>query len=276
MRRFAFTGAALFTALPLLAQDAREIVRKSVELDQLNWARRRDYTWVGHETERYLDSNGTVKSTKSKAWETLILYGEPHRRETESDGKPLSADEQRKQLDKLDKAIAKLEHETPEQRQHRIAALDRQREKDWAFLREVPDLYDLRIEGEMTLDGRPVWIIQATPRADAHPNSSDAKALLKIRGKVWIDKAEYQWVRIEAETTGTISYGIFLARLDPGAKLVFEQERVNNEVWLPKHIYTRGSGRVALLKRISMEDDLTWTNYRKFQVDSKIVSDKGH
>ncbi|HLK18217.1 MAG TPA: hypothetical protein VKT81_04640 [Bryobacteraceae bacterium] len=276
MRRFALAWAALISTLPLFAQDARAIVRKSVELDQLNWARRKDYTWVGRETERYLDSNGTVKSTKSQSWETLVLYGEPHRREIERDGKKLPPEEQRKQQEKLDKAIAKLEHETPEQRQHRVAERDRQREKDWAFLREIPDLFDLRIEGETTLDGRDVWVIQATPRPESHPSSGDAKALLKIRGKIWVDKAEYQWVRIEAETMGTISYGIFLARLDPGAKLVFEQERVNNEVWLPKHMHTSGSGRVALLKRISMEDDLTWSNYRKFQVDSKIISDKSY
>jgi hypothetical protein len=76
---------------------------------------------------------------------------------------------------------------------------------------------------------------------------------------------------LEAETTGTISYGVFLARLHPGAKLVFEQERVNGQVWLPKREYTRGSGRVGLLKKIRMEEELTWNNYRRFETESKIV-----
>jgi hypothetical protein len=57
------------------AQDAREIVRRSVELDQANWLRMKDYTWIARETERHLDCSGQVKSQDSKAWETVILYG---------------------------------------------------------------------------------------------------------------------------------------------------------------------------------------------------------
>jgi hypothetical protein len=32
-----------------------------------------------------------------------------------------------------------------------------------------------------------------------------------------------------------------------------------------------GKGRIALLKRIAEDDEITWTDYRKFQVDSRIV-----
>ena len=88
---------------------------------------------------------------------------------------------------------------------------------------------------------------------------------------MWIDKTGYQWVKIEAETTETISWGIFLARLNPGAKLVFEQTRVNDEVWLPRRQWMRGSGRIGLLKKLAMEDEITWSGYRKFQAESKIV-----
>ena len=265
-------AVAIFSTIPLHAQDAREIVRKSVELDQANWARMKDYTWVVHNTERYLDSEGHTKSVKSAAWETVVLAGEPHRRTIERDGKPLPGDEQRKQQEKLDKVVAKLDRETPEQREHRLQEFEKEREKDRAFLREIPDLYDFRLEGDGTIDGRDVWVIAAMPKAGAHPTSGDAKALLKIRGKIWIDKSEYQWVRLEAETLDTISYGVFLARLNPGAKLVFEQTRVNDEVWLPKREFTSGSGRVGLVKKIAMEQELEWTNYRKFQVQSRVVS----
>ena len=202
----------------------------------------------------------------------MVLAGETHRRILERDGRPLPADEQRKQQEKLDKAVAKLERETPEQRAHRLAEIEKEREKDREFLREIPDLYDFRLEGDATIEGRDVWVIVATPKLDARAKSGDAKALLKIKGKIWIDKTEYQWVRLEAETLGTISYGLFLARLNPGAKLVFEQTRVNDEVWLPKREITSGSGRVGLVKKIAMEQELVWTNYRKFQVQSRVVS----
>jgi hypothetical protein len=265
-------AVALAAAGALLAQDAREIVRKSVELDQADWARMKDYTWIARETDRSLDSGGRVKSEKTDEWETVILYGEPHHRMLERDGKPLSADDQRKEQQKLDKAVAKLEHESPEQRARREAEYEKQREKDREFLREVPDLFDFKLLGDERIDGHDVWVISATPKPGYKPEHSDAKPLLKVRAKMWIDKAEYQWVRLEGETTATISFGLFIARLNPGAKLVFEQTRVNDEVWLPKREIISGAGRVGLVKKLAGEQEVTWNNYRKFQVDSKVVA----
>jgi hypothetical protein len=256
----------------LCAQDPREIVRKSVELDQADWARMKDYTWIARETDRGLDSRGNVKSVKTDAWETVILYGEPHRRMLERDGQPLSADDQRKEQQKLDKAVAKLEHERPEQRARREAEYEKDRAKDRDFLREVPDLFDFKLLGDEKVDGHAVWVISATPKPGYRPRHSDAKPLLKVQAKMWIDKAEYQWVRLEAETTATISFGLFIARLNPGAKLVFEQTRVNDEVWLPKREVISGAGRVGLVKKLAGEQEVTWNNYRKFQVDSKVVA----
>src|SRR5882724_3980588 len=272
MRWIVLFEAAVISALTLSAQDAREIVRKSVELDQANWLRMKDYTWTARETERRLDSKGAAKSVESRAWETLVLYGEPHRRIIERDGKPLAHEEQRKQQEKLDKAVAKLQSETPQQRQRRVAEFEKDRQKQREFLREIPELYDFRLEGEAKVDGYDAWVIAATPKPGYRPRQHDAKPLLKIKGKLWIDKSEYQWVRVEAETTDTISFGLFLARLNAGAKLVFEQTRVNDEVWLPKREFARGTGRIGLLKKVAMEEELTWSNYRKFQVESKVVS----
>jgi hypothetical protein len=262
----------LAVASILQAQDAREIVRKSVELDQADWARMKDYTWIARQTDRSLDSRGRVKSETTDAWETVVLYGEPHRRMLERDGKPLSAEDQRKEQQKLDKAVAKLERESPEQRARREAAYEKDREKDREFLREVPDLFDFQLLGDAKIDGHDVWIISATPKPGYRPRHSDAKPLLKVQAKMWIDKAEYQWVRLEAETTATISFGLFIARLNPGAKLVFEQTRVNDEVWLPKREIISGAGRVGLVKKLAGEQEVTWNNYRKFQVDSKVVA----
>jgi len=272
MRLIVGLGVVAVSVANLCAQDAREIVRKSVELDQANWLRMRDYTWIAHETERSLDSRGGVKSEKSETWETLVLSGQPHRRMLERDGRPLKSDEQRKEQAKLDRVAAKLEHETPEQRQRRVSEYEKEREKDREFLREVTDLYDFHLEGEQQVDGHAAWVIAATPKPGYQPEHRDAKPLLKIRGKVWIDQAEYQWVRLEAETTDTISFGLFIARLNPGAKLVFEQTRVNDEIWLPKRESVSGSARLGLVKKVAMEQELVWSNYRKFQVESKVVA----
>lgn len=264
-------AALLLTAAVVCAQDARDIVRKSVDLDQTNYQRLRDYTWTARSTERHFDSAGKMKSEDRSAWETVILDGEPYRRMLERDNRPLTADEQRKEQERLDKVVAKLSHETPEQRSRRLAEYDARRRKDRDFLREIPDAYDLKIDSETEVDGRPVWVISGTPKAGYHGKDRESKALEKIRGKLWVDKSTYQWVRLEAETTETISFGVFLARLSPGATVVFEQTPAADALWLPKRLYMKGAGRVGLVKKIVIDEEVTWSDYHKFQVTSKIV-----
>lgn len=264
-------AAAIGSGLASAAEDAREIVRKSVELDQANWLRMKDYTWKARSVEKHFDGAGKVKSTEENAWETVILDGEPYRRMLERNGRPLTPAEQKKEDEKLDKATAKLARETPEEKQRRMADYEKDRRKEREFLREIPDAYDLRIESQTQVDGRSVWVIAGTPKAGYHARARDAKALLKVRGKIWVDQTNYQWVRIEAQTTETISFGLFLARLNPGAALVFEQTPVSGDLWVPQRLYLKGSGRLGLVKKIAMDQEITWSNYRKFQVDSKIL-----
>ncbi len=97
--------------------------------------------------------------------------------------------------------------------------------------------------------------------------------LLKVRGRMWIDQATCQWAKVEAETTDTISWGWVLARLSPGAKMTFEQTEVSPDLWFPKRLLLSGMGRVGLVKRLAQDEEIEWSNYRKFSVDSKIVSD---
>jgi hypothetical protein len=261
-------GALLF---PAAAQDAREIVRRSVELDRDNWIERADYTWVGHSRERHFDAHDQVTSDHRETWETLILDGLPFTRMLARDGKPLPPAEQRKQQQKLDRETARLASETPEEKQKRAADFEKSRRRERAFLLEIPDAFDLHLDGSDTIDGQDVWVVSGVPKPGYQTKTRDGAALSKIRGKMWIEKAGYQWVRVEAETIETISFGLFLARLSPGAKLVLEQTRIDDELWLPKREYMVGKGRIALLKRIAEDDEITWSDYRKFSVDSRIV-----
>lgn len=63
-----------------------------------------------------------------------------------------------------------------------------------------------------------------------------------------------------------------MVRLHPGTRLEFETVKVGEEVWMPSHAWVRGNGRLALLKKINVEIDSRWDNYRKFQADSRTVA----
>ncbi len=88
---------------------------------------------------------------------------------------------------------------------------------------------------------------------------------------MWIDKHDYNWVKAEAETTDTISFGLFLARVHKGSHFSFEQTRLNNEVWLMRRFYLNASARLVLLKNEAVEQEDTFSNYKKFSSESRVL-----
>jgi hypothetical protein len=267
-----FVICAIGRAQVRAEDNAREIVQRSVSKDLINWSLAKDYTYLIRDQDKELDKSGKVKKTESTVEEVSHLYGEPYTRLIEKDGKALPDKDSRKEEDKLAKFMAKREHETDQQREKRLAEREKRRAKEREFLKEVVDAYDLKLIGEDKIDGHDAYVIAAEPRPGYHGKADDAKYFSKIRGKIWIDKAEYQWVKVEAETIDTISFGLVLFRLYKGAHLQFEQARVNEEIWLPKHVHIEAAGRVGLVLRGSIEADSRFENYRKFQTDSHMVS----
>jgi len=116
-----------------------------------------------------------------------------------------------------------------------------------------------------------MWIIRALPKPGYKPKLKRADLLTKLRGTIWVDQADYQWVKAEVEVIDPISFGWGLVRLEPGSILNFEQVRVNDEVWLPAHISVRAGARIAFLRKLREELDITYRDYKKFQADSRII-----
>lgn len=251
--------------------DPREIVRRSVEADQRNTKLAKNYTYQERIVEKRLDGNGRPKKQETKTYDISILYGEPYRRLIERDDRPLKEDEEKKENEKLNKFIAKLKDENPKDREKRLAEADKRREDQRAFAREIVDAYNFRLLGEDRVDGRGVYVIEATPRPDFKPKRPHAELLSKFRGTMWIDKNEYQWVKMQAETIDTVSFGLLLFRLRKGSTLSFEQTRVNEEIWLPRHIAVDASARVALMMNAQFQQETSFSNYRKFVTDSRIL-----
>jgi len=248
--------------------DPVEIVRKSVDRDANNFARIKNYTFIEREEDRDVDSKGKVKKTESETAEVLILMGRPYARTIAKNDKPLSEKEQQAEQRKLDREVAKRERESEGER----GRYERDRAESRKFLQELPAAFNFKLLGTETLSGKPVWVIDATPKPGYKPRQERAKVLSRIHAKLWIDQTEYQWVKMEAEALDTLSFALNLIRVAPGAKLHFEQVRVNDEVWLPSLFSVQGSVRVAYVKKLAGGMDVTYRDYRKFQSDSKLVT----
>jgi hypothetical protein len=261
-------------ALPavLYAQDPLEIIRRATELDRRNTEISRSYTFLQRQEQRELDSNGRLKKSETETFDVTLLEGSPYRRLVARDDKPLSPKDQRKEEEKLQKSIADRRKETPEQRERRVADWERKQQRQREPLKELPEAFDFKLTGEESLNGGVAYAIEGTPKPGYRPKSASTAFFPKVKLHLWIDKKDYQWVKIDLESLDTITFGGFLIRLARGSHVTIETTRINNEVWLPKRAVIKGSVRIALVKVMRGEITFTFSDYKKFQTDSRIVS----
>jgi len=253
--------------------DAREIVRRSITAELENSKRAKNYTFLQRTEERELDDGGKVKSKQSKTYDVTMLQGSSYRRLIERNDLPLLPKEEKKEQDKLRTSLVDRRRETPAQREKRVSEYDNRPGRNRAMLHEIPEAFDFRLLREEEVDSRRVYVIQGTPRAGYRPQSADARILLpKLKLTAWIDKADFNWVKMNAEVIETITWALCLFKLSPGARFELQQTRVNDEVWLPKHTWAMLSARVAFVKKVNLEQEATFRNFRKFQSDSQMVS----
>jgi hypothetical protein len=270
-------GVRLFTMLFCLsvlaaAQDARGIVRRSVELDLKNAELSRSYTFLQRQETRELDGSGKTRKHDIKTYDVTLLEGSPYRRLVARNDQPLPPKEQQLEEEKLRNSIEQRRKETPEQKERRIADWKRKQEKQREPLQELPDAFDFKIAGEETIDGAAAYIIDATPKPGYRPRASSASVFPKVKARFWIDKKDYQWAKLDMETLDTISFGGILVRLAKGSHLLMEQARINQEVWLPKRVSVQASARVLLVKGYRADILFTFSDYKKFQTESRVVS----
>ena len=252
-------------------EQIREFLLRAEEKDLENDKRQRDYTYIERQEEQKLDGHGAVKKTESRTSEILEIYGEPVARLTAKDDKPLSADEAKKEEEKIQKIIDKRKNESEEDRRKRLEKDEKNRAEGRKFVLEIADAFNFRLVGSETMDGRDTWVLEGEPRPGYEPKQRGAKMLSKFQGRVWIDKGEAQWVKLDIVAIDTLSFGFVLARIHKGTRVLVELTKVNDEVWLPKHIQFHLDARIALFKGYNEDVEVKFRDYKKFRTATKMT-----
>ena len=227
------------------------------------------YSYTQRSTRRAVDKNGVLKDDGSETWQLSFYKGNRIRRLVEKNGKPLSPAEQKdadrdaeKRVEEIEKELAKKEKdpERPAEESRRIS------------LAEVLRASRLVNPRRERFRGRDVIVFDFEP----NPNFDykNAKSMLKLFGKMagvmWIDEKDKQVARIEAYLADSFNIGGgVLAKLRKGASFTMEQERLNDEIWLPSLAVINLSVRVLLVKGIDVNQEIRSYDYRKFATEVK-------
>jgi hypothetical protein len=228
------------------------------------------YSYTRKVTTREVEKDGSLHDTETDTHQLSFYKGYRIERRIEKNGKPLSdseqADEDRavaKRTEEIEKRIAKAEKNDSKEED------TKQRSVSIAELLRSSQLKNPRRE---LLRGRKVIVFDFEP--DPSFDFKNAKSMLKFFGKtagvIWVDEEDKQAVRIEAYLADTFSVGGgLLIKLNKGASFVAEQERVNDEIWLPSMMEINLTAKILMLKGIDVNQVVRSYDYRKFKTEVK-------
>ena len=227
---------------------------QSVAATERSWQARNHYVYMERDEDRRLDSLGQVKSENVDVTRMILVNGARFEQLMEHNGQLPSAVEQKKSNEDLEK----LKHETLAEQ---IVRIEKDQENK-SFLRDLLEAFDFHLMGEEIVDGRPAYVLQATPHPGYHAHGKFAKMFSKVEGKLWVDKQDFGWIKVDGQVTQSFSMGLFVARVQRGSRIILEQTCVGDAFWVPKRLEVRASARILFLKNLDMDRILTYTDYR--------------
>ncbi|MDQ3800638.1 MAG: hypothetical protein M3384_14410 [Acidobacteriota bacterium] len=239
-----------------------------------------NYSYTATRVEREIDKAGNLieKGTETVSFSFYKSYRVT--RLLAKNGKPLSpgerADEDKKvekQIREIEERIAEKEKKQQQQQQQRdVAANKAGTPSNEGGEGQRITLSDA-LRGSLLVNprrerlrGRDVIVFDYEPNPDYKPQTRFEKVFALCSGAVWVDAADKQIVRLEASLTQ--SSGNFLAKLKRGASFTLENERVNDEIWLPSLADINLSVRI-LFAGININNLIRYGDYKRFDTQVK-------
>jgi hypothetical protein len=260
----AFVGNALLLAVTAAATllavsppNPQEIIRKSVTATKLDWAEAAKYSYVDRDVE-----SKRHDPRMSKTYRVLMIDGSPYNFVTASDDRPLSPDEKLAEQRKLQRATEKRQNESERERQRRVEKYRRESEHNHEMLQEMVEAFQIQLAGEAEVDGHVCWVLDAAPKPGYDPSSHEGRVLKGMIGRLWIDKASYQWVKVHAEVVKPVSLYGFLAKVGPGTEFDLEQMPVAGDIWMPKAFNVRVKASALGVFNENSEEHDTYRDYQ--------------
>ena len=245
--------------------DADTIIRRSGEAIRSDWQAAPRFNYL----ERDLERQGT------RTYQVTMILGSPYRRLIEINQQPLSASGRETEEQKLDRVIAKRRGESKAQRERRRADYEQGRQRDYRLVEEFSRAFRFKVIGEETVNSHVAYVLLATPKPDYRPVDKETKVLTGMRGRLWIDKATFQWVKVEADVIHPVSIEGFVATVEPGTRFELEKAPVSGSIWLPTHFAVRSKARILSIIGHRTHTDESYFGYQAADSEAETVGDGG-
>lgn len=234
---------------------AREIEAKQRKMDEL----RENYTFHEAIVTDELDTKGSVKSTERTESDVFFVNGYRVTRLLKKNGKELTEKEDKSEQSRIRKLIEEDMKASPGR------AYNRRGEN--TGVSEILPLVKISNPRRLTLNGRSTLTYDfiGDPHAKAHGLAENAAR--KIMGTVWIDESDRLVARLEAHFDDTFRIGGgFLASIQKGTSLIFEQSRISPDLWMPSVSEIHLAARELLVKGVRQNLHIKDSDFRRFDI----------
>lgn len=236
------------------------------------------YTYRQHEVVEDFDGKSAVKKTTTYDFDIIPVNGVSVRKLVAKDGKPLTPDEAQKAQDEFDKSTRRrAKDQARQQEKKEQAEREGKSNKDFLTASRILQLGTFSNEHRVLLNGRPTIVLDYAGNREVKSANETEKIVEDLVGTCWIDEQDKVIARAEGRFPADFKIGFGLvADIHQNTTFVYEQQKINGEVWLPKHF--EGTGKLSIgvfIVRINGHLNSDFSDYRKFRASATIVGSNG-
>jgi len=251
---FGVAGLLLFQApMPDPATLVRDVESHQRRMDEL----RENYTFREVTLTDDLAPDGSVKNSENEEREVFFVNGYRIAQLVKKSGKELSAGDRKNEQNRIKSLIEKDLKAPPGH------SFNRRGEN--AGVGEILPIMKISNPRRVQLNGRSTLAFDfiGDPHAKAHGMAENAAR--KIAGTVWIDEADREVARLEAHFDDSFRIGGgFLANIQKGTSLIFEQSSIGQGLWMPSVSEIHLTARELLVKGVRVNIHIKDSDFRRF------------
>lgn len=230
----------------------------------------KDYLYRSVQTEQELDGHGRLKKTETREYDIFWMNGVPVQRLMKKDGKELTAAEQKKENESIDKEVAKAK-ERREKADAKGKESDARGDELMTASRAL-ELGSFTNARRVQLHGRDTIAVDFAGDPKAKTRNRFEEVVRDLTGTAWVDEKDRVLVKAEGHFLNNFKIGGGLvANIQKGTSFGMEQQKVNDEIWLPAVVEGHGQARALLFFSFDGSVRAVQSDYRKFKATSTIM-----
>lgn len=177
--------------------------------------------------------------------------------------KPLSPDDEKAELDRLNNLLA---HPEIQEHRHKREQEDSGRADEMTKL--LPDAFLYTFEGMVPGPNGPAYRLTFKPNPGFAPPDREAEVYHGMEGELWLDQGQERIVKLDARLIADVNFGWgILGKLYKGGTLTIEQKDVGHHHWEATLLRLNLTGMALMIKPLSFQTTETSTDFQPVPVN---------